>query len=54
MEKTNWGESGKRGRPLDLLNSQFIANIVSIKLDTLGNVVSVGRSVLNLKENFKN
>ena len=33
---------GKRGRPPDILNSQFISNLVSSKLDTLGNVVSGG------------
>ena len=41
-KKTNRGEGGKRGRPPDLLNSQFIENIVNNKLDTVGNVVSGG------------
>ena len=54
MEKTNWGESrGKRGRPPDLLNSQFIANIVSYKLDILGNVVSGGEICSNFKNKLQ-
>ena len=41
-KKPNRGEGGKRGRPPDLLNSQFIENIVNNKLDIVGNVVSGG------------
>ena len=52
-KKPNRGEGGKRGRPPDWLNSQFIENIVSNKLDTIGNVVSGGEFALILKLSFK-
>ena len=52
-KKPTEGERGKRGRPPDLLNSQFIVNIVSNKLDTLGNVVSGGEICPNFKNKLQ-
>ena len=52
-KKPTGGERGKRGRPPDLLNSQFIENIVCNKLDILGNVVSGGEICSNFKNKLQ-
>ena len=44
---------GKRGRPPDFLNPKFISNLVSCKLDTLGNVISGGEICQDFKSKLK-
>ena len=45
---------GKRGRPPDLWNSLFISNLVSSKLDILGNVIDSGEICSDFKLKLQN
>ena len=55
MEGAIWGDGrGKKGRPPDLWNSVFISNLVTNKLDIIGNVTDSGEICSDFKLKLQN